>query len=299
MLLKANQDQVLAEATNFSFVSLRFSLDTHSIQLLAKSSNYRDLVKSYVEIRSLHHKFGYSDLTRLSGFSSRSFLKDVTLNKKNLSLESAQKLIKGMSLTGDLAHLFKCMIELSWAEKDNNEKQIQKLNKSLTNLKSRIENKNSKLKQSGNDIYRYFQAPAIYAALGSPKEGASVLEIQNKTSVTPDVILPVLSKFIELNVVEKRKDRFFTNNNHLDFLGFGDKSFFQKYYLHTLQKVEKKASQNFSSPEELHFTSTFSIKKSDLPLMKEELRSLLLKYVDDFETASGDQVVTVACSLIK
>lgn len=52
------------------------------------------------------------------------------------------------------------------------------------------------------------------------------------------------------------------------------------------------------SSEALFFSSVFSVKSSSLPALKNELRSLLARYVDHAEVAEGDRVVEVIAALI-
>ncbi|MGZ6449546.1 MAG: hypothetical protein ACXWRA_16030 [Pseudobdellovibrionaceae bacterium] len=55
--------------------------------------------------------------------------------------------------------------------------------------------------------------------------------------------------------------------------------------------------QKARSNEKLFLSSSVSVLKRDLPKIKEELRAVLLKFVDSAEDSKGDTVVNLVASL--
>jgi hypothetical protein len=59
----------------------------------------------------------------------------------------------------------------------------------------------------------------------------------------------------------------------------------------------KAAKRSMDTDDKLFLSSSFSVNANELPKLKEELRGLLLKYVDSAEKSEGDKVVSLVASL--
>jgi uncharacterized protein (TIGR02147 family) len=278
-----------------------FRLDKDSVMELISSHCYRDFIKKIISLRSAKGKrFGYADIARKAGFAARSFPRDVAHGQKKLTLQSMTKMIKGMGLSGEIAQFFKYLVEFSHPDcrvKNFTDEQIQK---SLSNLKHRLKEK-TYLAVPNNDkqdfAFEILNAPIVYAALGEIGIGSTLEEIVARSGLPEANVLAILEKLEESKIVEKNLFQYIAIENHLNFSGLGQSDVFKKFYSNLLQKAQASAEKNFSSDNELHFCSSFSVNKKDIPSLKENLKALLLLYVDQNEVNTGDRVVSLACSL--
>ena len=273
--------------------SLQYSFE--ELKNLTSRSNYREFILSCIEIRSRKgRRFGYADIARKASFRSRSFPRDVALGQKSLTLQSLQKFTTGLGLKGDLAEYFKTLVELETPECRAQNYKIEKAESKLRNLRSRLLKKSfSSIDDKNNEApFEVASIPQVYAALGLPLVGATSLEIQKRTNLPADEISLVLEKLLDTDFIEQRGPRFVAKQNHLNLPGLKKSQIFKEFFLKTMSEASVMARRHFDSDENLFFSSSFSVKKS-------ELRDVLLRYVDESEKPQGDSVVSMACALFK
>ena len=251
-------------------------------------------------LRSKRQKrhFGYSDLARAGGFAARSFPREVILGKRRLTSRSYPAFSRGLGLSGDLAEYFRYLVELKHSDCRTKLRSEEKILQTLGNLRDRLLKKNSVVPQSLDRFAFGSQFnPMVYSALGQPGKGASLKEIQNKTSLPSEKILECLQLMVDGQMIKRTKNRYFTIENHLSFPHLDQSQAYKAFYIGLLEQVKSKANGDFSSPSKLFFSSSFSVMKHDMPRLKEELRGVLLRFIDSSECSDGDQVVSIACSL--
>lgn len=276
-------------------------MSKETLKYLVSSANYRDFIKRVIESKRRDgRRFGYSDIARYAGFSSRSFPRDVAIGKKKISLQSLHKLSVGLGLTGDLAQYFRILVEIEHPSCRLRPTSLDRQLRSLQNLKGRILQKSRihslQPLREGEVAFSVPTLPLIYAALGTTETGASISEIQKRTGLRKNEIATTLTALKESDLVEKQNDRYFAKEGHLSFQGLKQSEIYQKFYLHLIEQASANARARFNSDEHLFFSSSLSIDQSDLPKLKESLRAVLLDYVDRTEKPSGDKVVSIACS---
>jgi uncharacterized protein (TIGR02147 family) len=276
--------------------------DFEDLKILTSRSNYREFILSCIEIRNKKgRRFGYSDIARRGAFKSRSFPREVALGKKNLTHSSLQKFVIGLGLKGILAEYFRALVELETPECRTQNFQSDKLENKLRNLRSRL------LKKSFANVdtkvseapFELAHIPQVYAALGLPLVGATLSEIKKRTSLPIDEIATVIEKLLKSGFIEQQGQRYLAKQNHLNLPGLKQSQIFKEFFLKTVAEASMKARSHFDSDEDLFFSSSFSVKKSDLRQLKNELREVLLRYVDDAEKPQGDSVVSMACALFR
>jgi hypothetical protein len=72
---------------------------------------------------------------------------------------------------------------------------------------------------------------------------------------------------------------------------------FQAVFLDSLESARQKAAVTIDSAEDLFFTSAFSVRRERLPQLKQELRDLMLGFVDRHEHVDGCKVTTLTVAL--
>lgn len=274
------------------------------LKKLVSTLTYREFIVTCIEVRSQNgRRFGYSDIARKASFKSRSFPRDVTLGSKKLTPASLEKFILGLGLKGTLAEYFKTLVEIEIPECRNYKFQFEKAENKLRNLRSRLLKKSHSVsnstteKQNPDAPFELSAIPKVYAALGVPDIGATVHELRQRTELPSIQIHPILQKLLAAGLIRKNKDRFIAQENHLNLPDLKQSAIFKQFFLNSLVEASQKARTHFNSDENLFFSSSFSIKKSDLPSLKNDLRETLLRYVDDSEKPQGDKVVSLACAM--
>lgn len=278
----------------------RFKLAQEHINELVLTNNYRDFIQKMILLKKTGStKYGYSDLARFSGFSSRSFPRDVVLGKKRISLVSIPKFVKGLGLTGDMAQYFRYLVELEHEDCRTKKKSTPQIEKCIVNLKQRLtRSTNTHSLEAQLDLcYKDFNIPIVYAALGPIDVGATFIEIVKKTNLDETSVTKALDNLEKISLIKVNKKKYIAIDNHLDRTELRTSELLKNFYLNLLQKAYQTASKNFDKKTNLHFNSCFSINESDLPALREELKNTLLSFVDQGEAPTGDKVISLVCSL--
>jgi uncharacterized protein (TIGR02147 family) len=279
----------------------RYKLTQNDIADLAMSDTYRNFIKKAVLIKSTKPaKYSYSDLARFAGFSSRSFPRDVVLGKKRITLVSINKFITGLGLTGDLAQYFIYLVEIEHEDCRSKKKLTIQIEKCIINLRQRLIRQtptSNKAKAKQAECFKNFNIPQVYAALGNIATGATFAEIAQRTNFDTRTIKTALKDLEVLDIVKQTNGRYTTLENHLDLTGLGTSLITKDFYLGLLDRARDSANKNFNAENELHFFSTFSVNKDQLPDLKKELKTILLNYVDQQESTDGKKIVILVCSL--
>lgn len=272
------------------------SLQPEALARLLECSDYRGFISLLIIERSKVTSFGYADIARNGGFATRSFPHDVVKGRKRLTLRSLPKMIKGLGLNTELGEYFKTLVEI---EHDDCRIRILdeiKLRDNLQTLKIRLNQKGVRLPQS--DLgFQISTVPMVYAALGYPKEGANLSDISKRLELPEDQIILTLKHLINLNLIQKNGARYFALQNHVTIPGLKDSELFKKHFIYSAEEAIKKSRKNMKSDETLFLSSSFSVHTKDLPKMKEELREVLFRYIDNAEKSDGNKVVSLIAGL--
>lgn len=267
------------------------------VKMLLEAPNYRDFISLLIKERKKTKNYGYSKIARSGGFLSRSFPRDVVLGKKRITLSSLPKFIKGLNLHTDLAQYFKILVEIEEPDCRFKNFDITKLNYLKNNLKNRIYRKSEIQINAKYDLnFIYPSIPKIYAALGDSENGSTINNIILKTNILDTEILKCLNYMLDRKLIRKYKGKYFSTENHLNFQNLNSE-IFKKHFIKSAEDSILMCRQNIKSSEKLFLSSSFSVARKDLEKLKEELRSILLKFVDCSENPNGDKVVSLIASL--
>jgi uncharacterized protein (TIGR02147 family) len=266
-----------------------------SVQRLLSCENYRSFISIYKEERSKSGKYSYSMIARRAGFSSRSFPRDVATGARKITLSSLYPMIKGLGLQGDLAEFFKTLVAIEHPETRTVQVDKIKLERKLTNLRDRLRVSRS---IAASDPYRFEFFPIVYAACGEKNQGTSLREIQKKTSLPEDIIKTTLANLIEMKIVSYKGTKYFPTDSHFFFDGMKQSQAFKKFFQYLIRRAGDEASSDFANDKKLFFTSCLSVKESRLIELRNQLKQVLLEYVDAAESSDGEKIISVVCGLI-
>ncbi len=277
---------------------MALKLDKTSKERLVNARNFRDFIKLVLIIRSTDQKrFSYADLARKAGFSSRSFPREVVMGKKTLTLESLKKMSAGLDLSRDLIQYFTYLVELEIESCRGPGKTISSVEKSLMNLKSRIVQKESDLLNKKDSPFSSLFLPKVFAALGSEINGASTAEVKRRTSLSEETILTSLKSLEDIGLVIRKGIRFYPQVTHPSIQNLNSETLFKSYFKENLNHISNELDADYGKSHSLFFNSCFLISVKEVTRLKEELRELLLKYVDENESPNGDKVLSLTCAL--
>jgi uncharacterized protein (TIGR02147 family) len=259
----------------------------------------RHFIRAWIGERSKFARFGYADIARNGNFAARSFPRDVASGTKRITLRSLEKFTKGMGLSGDLASYFKSLVEVEEAECRRIGTSLSKAERTRTTLKARLLAQTSLTFSAVSDAIFEENLPRVYAALGTCETGAEISSIRSRTRLDRRQLQSSLQKLANLGCVKKVGTRYFPVQNHISLEKLTTASSFRHRFQSSARRAEREIEKLMSSPNSLFFASTFSVRASDLPSLKEELKSLLNRYVDTAEAPEGDRVVELVTSLLE
>lgn len=276
---------------------MTLQMGSKTTESLIEAPDYRSFITTVIGERKKVRDFGYAAIARNGGFRARSFPRDVVLGKKKITLTSLPKFIKGLGLSIDLAEYFKLLVEIEEVNCRTKNYEVSKLLGLKENLKKRLRTKNKIHFENSEDLnFIYSSIPKIYAALGEAKVGVTIDQIIIKTNLTETETLKSLQFMVQRKLITRSKGRYFSTENHLNFQNLSS-DVFKKHFIKTASDSIEMSKKNIQSNEKLFLSSSFSVSQKDLSKLKEELRSVILRYIDNAEDPRGDKVISLVASL--
>lgn len=267
---------------------------------LTEARGYREFLSAFLSYQKKSNpRFSQSAFCRRAGFASRSYPGDVIRGTKDVTLKSLPKLIHAMSLSGDLAHYFTALVELAHPALSVTKTDKQKIMKRIETLRTRIKRK---LPQDKSDsvtpaIFSDQRFGKIFACLGAPHEGAELKTISRKARLPLEECRAVLDELIKIGVARLDSNgKFIPLQTHLIVSDQKGKPDFQTLFMNMLKQAEKKSQSEFNSPSHLFLHSTVSISSQKLPALKQELKEILIRFVDESEEADGSAICHLTCA---
>lgn len=262
---------------------------------LLKAQDYREFLRAALADES------YAAFARKAGFAARSYPRDVVQSKKRITPKSLPGFIAALGLTGDAKTYFSLLVARD--EKDCRDAAATDthIEARMQRIRKRLENKSATTIQKRNhSLYQSSNWPAIYASLGRSGEGATVADISARTGLAEDACRRMLKAMRQLEMIGFHADKgtYFADETHLVFDQLGGDAFFQQSFLQSVQKIKAVASAKFKRRDHLFLRSDFSIAKSKLDSLREELRQTIVRFVDAAEDPDGSGVVTLTVGMM-
>jgi len=280
---------------------MKINLDSKALQALFDSKTYREFIQTWMSERSKIRRFGFSDIARNGNFASRSFPRDVVQGTKRITLRSLDRFTVGLGLTSDLAVYFKLLVEIEEPECRTGKITIRKLERSRALIRTRLLGRagySLTAASTPNDEIFLEDFPRIYAGLGSEENGATLEDVARRTKLPTATVRSALTKCVATGWARKDKNRYYPSMSHVNLEGLKTSIPFQQRFTRSCLRVVKEAESRLESPEALFFSSAFSVRVVDLPALKEDFRSLLLRYVETSEFNDGERVVEIVAAMV-
>ncbi|MES3039235.1 MAG: DUF4423 domain-containing protein [Bdellovibrionota bacterium] len=252
-------------------------------------------------------RLNQTELSRRCGFSSRSTLSQLLSGKRQFQFASASKLIEALELNEVQRQYFWNLIELENPEIKGKARETSQIEKDLRSIRQNlnVESKQRKhLKTIPANIRNVLMRPnfpCVYAATGDGKKPATLAEICKRSGLKSNTVKEELDFLVEADLVSWNSEdkTYLAKEFHLDITQQGFSGYIQQQLQNNLKQAQQSALKDFSSQEALFYSGYTLVKKKDLPALKKELRSLMLKFIDDNYDGDGDQVQAITLSFFK
>jgi hypothetical protein len=276
-------------------------------QILLSAESVCDFLAKYIETRkSARRGYGYSDLAKASQITSRSFMRDLVLGRRAMTLETLKKLSAGLKFTNDQSKYLEAMMSIEKARKAKDPKlfneaslRVESLKKKISSSAKKVATPETRHKTFGTETWPY-----VYSSLIDEKTGATLEAIAHKSRVEIPACHEILNQLCEIKVVETRLENdqtlYFPTSTILSFDKMGDADFFQTSFIKNAQQMTKSAEKTFSdSKNRLFLDAIFSVESKKLPAFREALQKRILETVQEFENPHGDDIATFVCGFFR
>jgi hypothetical protein len=288
---------------------------------LGSANSVSEFLKVYTHTSGI----SYAEISRRAGFSSRSYPRDVADGRRRLTAKSLPSLLSGLRLDRALQDWFQILYFKE--NPDEFRTMSPKLRKaSDTELKQALDARIRKLhsalargpvrsrpafadqtlaKKSFSNPQNTTVDPGVLlqlvAAIPDPKTGATLEEIIRFTGISKSKASEQLTQLVALGILtqDQSNNRFGYPGEHVDLTGLGQNDLMKKIVSAATERAHARVASDFGKPETLYLASCLSVRSSDLPKIKAEIREILLKYIDrQVPVQNPDTVITLTCSVI-
>lgn len=259
--------------------------EKENIEKLANASSAKDLLSDALELkRQKGEAITYAQLSRNAGFAARSFPRDVAVGLKSLTPHSAEKLGRALRFPASLRQYFVALVEHENDPSHRTERALLAGRKRLLTGRPR---------EQAEELFFVEHFSQVYASLGKPELGATLTEIGQRSGLPQEEVTRVLTELMKRNLVEKKSGRYRASESHLSFNALRKDGAFNKLYLKRLSQAKTIARREFESDRNLFLESTFTVSATRLLELKEELRQVALKFIDEAEHSLGEEPVSL------
>lgn len=285
---------------------------------LSEAESYREFLRLYFS----QTRISYAEVARRSGFSSRSYPRDVTEGRRKLTSKSLPVMVRGLKLEPKLGELFR-LLYFCENPAEFSAQSAQLLNRPIAEvrlyLQDKIELVRKRIKKGAlranfpSSTHLVFPKQIVQevtdhlfevlASLGSPEDGVTLEELYQRTALPKTVLLSILNVCMREKMVllDAQTNRYHPCNLHLNLTGLPRDQIIRSVFSKTIARAGDLAKKHYDSGEALFYVSAISVEKKKLSKFKNELRELLLKFAETkAEQASDpDTVIYVVGSMFE
>ncbi|MEK6706127.1 MAG: TIGR02147 family protein [Bdellovibrionota bacterium] len=275
-----------------------------NIEVLFRSKNYRAFLNElFRQWKVAKPGRSLASLARDAGFSSKSYFRDIVIGKKRLTLNSFSKLVIAFRLSQDLRNYLKLFAALEEKELNSENLDENRIREKLFRLKFRIGQRSAPILIKQKESSSFFGRESwleIYASLGTEAKGANLSEIAKRSGLPKAKCAQILREMCAADVCKNNesKGRYYPLGVNRIYVGLGGERYMKEYFLKLMSELQVRAQERFYGDDRLFFNSVFSVSKSQLSRLKEELQSQILSFVENSEDSNGDTVVRLGLGLV-
>ena len=272
-------------------------LDSRDTLSLLECECYLSFLNQYFDLKKKNNpRFSLQMFVNYSGFSSKAHLSQILSGKKSIGAKSYEKLCHGFRFSTELQSYFTHLIA-----KDL------KLQGLTTLTEQQIYNIKQKLGTVDYDssvieqIYSNSHFPLIFSAVGEVGRGHDLEKISLLTGLKKETLEESLQELVSLGVVEfnAKEDTYSPKSLFLQYLSSSGSPFFENYFRQQLGNLIIQSKKEFSSLENLFYSTTFIVKKDQAKRIKQDLIQVLDNFIEKEEDAKhGDHILTLTTGML-
>lgn len=260
-------------------------------QALLKAQNYREFIQLAMQGDNSAKALSFGEVARRAGFASRSYVRDIVAGRKRVSAKTLPRLVRAFNLSGDRKLYFSLMVFLE-------EPDLREASMTSERIKARMDLARKRLGRrskeatsvlsSAETLFDDRRTSQVFAAVHIDSDGATLESVARLTKLTEQSCGAILERLVARGVIELREDRYYCNDAHLVFDGLHRDYFFKRAYLTELSHLKQCVETNFDRRDHLFLKSTFTIPAAKAQQLREELRKLMVQFIDDTSGTPDD-----------
>ncbi len=262
-------------------VTQRISPDAR--RTLLASASYGEFLKTYTKVTGL----SYAEIGRRAGFASRSYPRDVAQGRRRLTSKSLPSLLQGLRLDRKLTLFYRALFYLAHPEEHPDRASLGLLQAIVDRSKTRAARPTTRHNFASLAPFKEITpgegAEGIFevlAALGRPDQGVTLDELAAQTGQPPPALARLMEELQSASLVVAHECRFLPAAGHMNFSWLPHHGGAQSLFLTILKRNLAAAANHYHRQEALFSCTALSVSRARLPALKEELRELILKFVD-------------------
>lgn len=273
--------------------------ESQDFSALYQVADYRSFLQSYISIR----KMKLSDFARAAG-CTRGFPSDILIGRRRLTSKSYPSFEQAFKLPTHQKKLFQLLVAkeepdiFTHIDPSTIDAKIKTIKESSAEKSRRA---TLTADPANPDFFnRVLENPfamTVLSSTGDPETGATRQQIQHRTRLPDTVLDKLLTHLQECRLLRFENDRFFTQNMHLFFQVNSTSETLYRLFSQATKTAEKRLANINEGTDEFFFTSQFCIQENQMPHFKQELKDLILKFIDDSISSDGNRVVKLLTSL--
>lgn len=268
---------------------------------LIASTDYREFLRHYLALGGRNGKaIGYAQFSRLAGFSSRSYPREVVLGKKRISPGSLSGFLKAFKIDSEVKEYFKLLVAIEESGVAKTIGSVDEIRSKLVRVRHDLENElNRKWFYSQphpaiEKLLRFSSAQGrVRAALSGRSRARTPKEIARIAKITEETAKAILKLYVELGPVAKEEttDRYY-RKAIIGLQNLAQIPSSKPYFMNVIEEMRKQIDQFYGTPLVGIGASYALVKTSDLTKIRTEIRDAVTRILNDYTTPDGDHAVT-------
>lgn len=268
------------------------------LETLIGAQDYRKFIRAAVAHQSATSKANLASISRRAGLSSRSFIKDVIDGRRRLTALSLTKFKKGLRLSGSWAQLFEYLVALEEPDVNFHQFNDYELRAKIGKLKKKLllglkKNKRFLSFAEVEDVFSRAEVYAVFAALGTLEDGASLDEISLKTGFNKDLCQELLTALTKEEMAIARDERYFASDSVIDLFGSGKRERFRRMYGSFTQDLYRRTEKGLGSTQEFFYCAALSVRADEMGKLQARIRETIVEFLDEAQDDAGDRIAKV------
>lgn len=247
--------------------------------------NYRRFILKVLESEP---RLNQAKLAARAQIKSRSFVTDLLKGSKRITPKTLPRFVEALKLKGAQKQLFEFLVMRE--ERDCRPPRLteEKILESIAKYSQSSEKTRAEILSKKEVVFSSKDVFTVYAALGVPGVGATILEIKQRTMLAESSIKLVLDHLVRHGLLEKIGEKYSVTEANIDLSGLGIT--FKKSYLESLSEILQRANAMEAGRGDLFYRAALSIDGKRVPELRSRIRELIQEFVNQEQSLEGDQV---------